>query len=226
MGISFHHYRTRQKHVVQSSLAQAFSSEGEGFAICQAQGSWPSDDHRLLNVHLSEEQAFDLGQRIVAEYASRTGRSPLRLVIHKTSHFDDSEVHGFRAALGDIPIVSLVTMVPSAFRLVRFGMYPPKVGTICSVNGARTFVYTSGYIPEIETYPGPHIPQPFEVRSIGPEDSVAAATDIFNLTRMNWNTADVRGKWPVTLSFARRVGGILDEFGELDPEETSFRYFV
>ncbi|NEH46387.1 hypothetical protein GR215_31620 [Rhizobium leguminosarum] len=224
VGISFHHYRTKQRHVVQSSLAQAFSSEGEGFAI-RGTGV-PAEADQRLNVHLSHDQAFDLGERIIAEYASRTGRSPLRLVIHKTSQFDAAEIKGFRAALGDIPILSLVTMVPSAFRLVRFGMYPPKVGTICTVNGARTFLYTSGYIPELETYPGPHIPQPFEVRVIGPEDPLIAATDIFNLTRMNWNTADIRGKWPVTLSFARRVGGILNEYGEQDPEETSFRYFV
>lgn len=224
VGISFHHYRTKQRHVVQSSLAQAFSSEGEGFAF-RGTGV-PTEADQRLNVHLSRDQASDLGERIIGEYASRTGRSPLRLVIHKTSQFDAAEIGGFRAALGDIPILSLVTMLPSAFRLVRFGMYPPKVGTICTVNGARTFLYTSGYIPEIETYPGPHIPQPFEVRTIGPEDPLSAAADIFNLTRMNWNTADIRGKWPVTLSFARRVGGILNEYGEQDPEETSFRYFV
>jgi hypothetical protein len=34
-------------------------------------------------------------------------------------------------------------------------------------------------------------------------------TPFLNLMRMNWNTADIRGKWPVTLSFTRRVGGIL-----------------
>ena len=56
--------------------------------------------------------------------------------------------------------------------------------------------------------------------------ALEAAQDVFNLTRMNWNTADIRGKWPVTLSFARRVGGILDEFGEAEPSETSFRYFM
>lgn len=224
VGVSFHHFRTRRRHVVQSSLAQAFSSEGEGFAI-RGTGVPVGPDQRL-NVHLSAEQASDLGARIIAEYASRTGRAPLRLVIHKTSHFDAAEIEGLRTALADIPIVSLVTMTPSLFRLVRYGAYPPKVGTVCTVNDARTFLYTSGFIPEIETYPGPHVPQPFEIRSLGPEDPILAATDVFNLTRMNWNTADVRGKWPVTLSFARRVGGILNEFGEQDPEETSFRYFV
>ena len=50
--------------------------------------------------------------------------------------------------------------------------------------------------------------------------------DVLNLTRMNWNTADIRGKWPVSLSLARRVGGILDQYGDDDLVETSFRYFM
>jgi hypothetical protein len=117
--------------------------------------------------------------------------------------------------------------VPSPFRLIRFGAYPPKVGTLCSVNDARSYLFTSGYMPELGTYPGPHVPQPFEIRRIGDGDHISAAQDVLNPTRMNWNTADIRGKWPVTLSFARRVGGILDEYGEDEGEPvTSFRYFV
>ena len=33
VGISFHHFRTTRRAIVRSSLAQAFSSDGEGFAI-------------------------------------------------------------------------------------------------------------------------------------------------------------------------------------------------
>lgn len=116
----------------------------------------------------------------------------------------------------------MVTLVPGQFRLLRYGSYPPKVGTVCTVGQDRSFLLTSGF----ETYPGPHVPQPFEVRCTGPESAIAAAQDVLNLTRMNWNTADIRGKWPVSLSFARRVGGILDEYGDEELTETSFRYFV
>lgn len=120
----------------------------------------------------------------------------------------------------------MVTLVPSAFRLLRYGAYPPKVGTICTVNDDRAFLFTSGFMPELGTYPGPHVPQPFDVRCLGAEGSSASAQDVLNLTRMNWNTADIRGKWAVSLSFARRVGGILDEYGDDNLTETSFRYFV
>jgi hypothetical protein len=224
VGISFHHLRTTQRALVRSSLAQAFSSDGEGFAI-RGEGV-PIDADQGRNVHLSKEQAIGLAQKLLIEYELRTGGTPLRVVLHKTSFFDAAEQEGFGTVLKEIPIVSMVTLVPSQFRLLRYGSYPPKVGTICTVGRDRSFLFTSGFMPELETYPGPHVPQPFEVRCTGPESAIAAAQDVLNLTRMNWNTADIRGKWPVSLSFARRVGGILDEYGDEELTETSFRYFV
>lgn len=224
VGISFHHFRTTQRAIVRSSLAQAFSSDGEGFAI--RGGGVPIEPDQGRNVHLSEQQALDLAWDVLSEYRLRTGGAPLRVVLHKTSHFDAAELAGFQHALKDIPVVSMVTLVPSLFRLLRYGAYPPKVGTLCTVNDDRAFLFTSGFTPELGTYPGPHVPQPFEVRCTGSESAAEAAQDVLNLTRMNWNTADIRGKWPVSLSFARRVGGILDEYGDDDLVETSFRYFV
>jgi len=224
VGVSFHHFRTTQRSIVRSSLAQAFSSDGEGFAI-RGDGV-PVEPDQGRNLHLSEQQAFDLARRVLSEYEKRTGGAPLRVVLHKTSFFDEAEQAGFTAALRDTPIVSMVTLTPSLFRLLRYGAYPPRVGTVCTVNGDRAFLFTSGFMPELGTYPGPHVPQPFDVKCLGSEGAVAAAQDVLNLTRMNWNTADIRGKWPVSLSFARRVGGILDEYGDDDLTETSFRYFV
>lgn len=224
VGISFHHFETTQRAIVRSSLAQAFSSDGEGFAI-RGEGI-PIEPDQGRNVHLSEQQALELARNVLAEYELRTGGAPLRVVLHKTSYFDCAEQAGFVAALKETPVVSMVTLVPSLFRLLRYGPYPPKVGTVCTVNEDRSFLFTSGFMPELGTYPGPHVPQPFEVRCIGAESAIAAAQDVLNLTRMNWNTADIRGKWPVSLSFARRVGGILDEYGDDDLTETSFRYFM
>ncbi len=224
VGISFHHFRTTERALVRSSIAQAFSSDGEGFAI-RGEGI-PTEDDQRRNIHLSEKQAYNLAVELIDEYEMRTGGTPIRIVLHKTSAFNEEELSGFEMALKNVPIVSMVTLVPSAFRLLRFGPYPPKVGTLCTINSDKSFLFTSGFVPELGTYPGPHVPQPFEVRCIGDEDPLAAAQDVLNLTRMNWNTADIRAKWPVSLSYARKVGGILDEYGEDDLRDSSFRYFV
>lgn len=224
VGVSFHHFRTSKRHLVHSSLAQAFSSEGEGFAI-RGEGV-PSEHDQGRNTKLSQQQAESLGRKVLAEYMERTGSAPLRMVVHKTSQFDEGEIEGFNHAFRNIPVVSMVTLIPSPFRLLRFGQYPVTIGTVCTVNTHRTYLYTTGFMPSLGTYPGPHIPEPFEIRSFGDDEPEDAVKDIFALSRMNWNTADVRGKWPVTLSFARRVGGVLDEYGDDPPSESSLRYFM
>jgi hypothetical protein len=55
-----------------------------------------------------------------------------------------------------------------------------------------------------------------------------AAVDALGLGRLNWNTSDLRSSQPVTLGFARRVGGIMAEFGQLTDQEPdpSYRYYM
>jgi argonaute-like protein implicated in RNA metabolism and viral defense len=81
-------------------------------------------------------------------------------------------------------------------------------------------------MPELTTYPAPHVPQPFEVRTLENSDPSSAAREVFDLVRMNWNSADIRGKWPVTLSYSRKIERILDEYGQAETAATSFRYFL
>jgi hypothetical protein len=100
------------------------------------------------NVRLTDEQAAQLALSVLEAYRSRTGADPLR-IIHKTSRFSQAEQAGFQAAFRDSPIVEFVTPVPSAFRLLRFGPYPPQVGTVCTVNRDRTFLFASGFMPEL-----------------------------------------------------------------------------
>lgn len=74
-------------------------------------------------LRLSEDQA-----------ASRTGR-----------------VLGFREALNRVPVVEMVNLMLTRFRLVRDGSYPPNRGTLCTVNGEEVRLFTTGYVPECET---------------------------------------------------------------------------
>src|SRR5262249_8503960 len=85
VGISFHHLQTTERHLVRSSIAQAFSTEGEGFALRGESVPW--EEGQGKNVHLTADQAFTLGRSILDEYHERTGSMPLRVVLHKTSAF-------------------------------------------------------------------------------------------------------------------------------------------
>lgn len=224
VGISFHHlYTTHNRHLVRSCIAQAFSSDGEGFAIRGVNVPWTEEQGR--NVHLTETQAYRLGERILEEYVYRTGSTPLRIVLHKSTQFNEQEKTGLYAALNNVPLVELVNLAPTDFRMVRFGEYPPKRGTLCTINEASAFLFTTGFMQDLKTYPGPHIPVPLRLNVEGGSDIHQTAADVVALSRMNWNTASITGGHPVTLLFSRKVGGIMAEYGEDDPP-SSFRFYL
>ena len=225
VGISFHHLRTSHSHLVYSSLAQAFSTSGDGFAL--RGDSIPWDEKQDRNVHLTADQAFNLADQVIKEYQRRTGGNPQRVVLHKTSEFDGTEQEGFRRAFRDVPVIELIHINTkrTLFRLLKYGTYPPKRGLLCTVNDVATYLFTTGYISEWGTYPGPHIPAPIKLVSDGVADMRRVASDILGLARMNWNTASITSGVPVTLYFSRRVGGIMAEAGD-DQPLPSFRYYI
>jgi hypothetical protein len=223
VGISFHYLRTTRNDLMYSSIAQAFSSEGEGFAL--KGDSVERSEEQTRNPHLSDQQAKQLGAKVIAEYRERTGKDPTRIVLHKTTQFSDGERRGFSEALSHIPVIEFVNLGPSDFRLVQRTAYPPKRGTLCRVNDDATYLFTTGYIPEWHTYPGMHIPVPTKIITDQDTDILRTATDVLALGRMNWNTAfDTTGA-PITLRFARQVGGIMAEVGKETPDP-SYRYYM
>ncbi len=224
VGISFHHLRTQRQHLVYSSLAQAFSSLGEGFVL--RGNAIPWNERQGRSVHLTEDQAAKLSTQILEKYNEQIGGNPQRIVLHKTSRFDDSEREGFRHGFRDIPIVELINIMPTQFRLLTYGKYPPRRGTLCTVNKTATYLFTTGYMPEWRTYPGPHIPAPVKLVSDDDVDMHQVASDILGLARMNWNTASMSSAHPVTLFFSRRVGGIMAEVGSEREPHPSFRYYM
>ncbi len=229
VGVTFHHLRTTHRALVFSALAQAFSSNGEGFAL-KGQVIEPDGNSRR-SPHLSFDQASKLGRRVLEQYQQRIGSMPKKMVMHKSSHYDANEQAGFAAAFREIPLLRLVTLAPSPVRLVTHGTYPPSRGTLVTINEGRNFLFTSGYLRQIATYPGPHIPAPIEINIAGDHshgEIVEAAQQTLALGRLNWNTSDLRSSQPVTLGFARRVGGIMAEYGfdESSSPDPSYRYYM
>lgn len=225
VGVSFHHLETKRRHLVYASVAQAFSSEGDGFAL---RGDSPVewDPEQGRQPHLTHDQASELAKRVLEQYRNFTDRSPLRIVLHKTSKFDPQERTGLLAGLSGIPVVELVTLQPSRFRLVHEGMYPPRRGTLCRLNDDASFLFTTGYIPEWRTYPGPHVPAPIRLLVDEDVDVERIAAELLALARMNWNTARDTSGQPITVRFAREVGGIMAEVPAGIQPEPSYRYYM
>lgn len=221
VGVSFHHLRTTRRHIVYSSVAQAFSSDGEGFALRGEAKPW---DSHTRQTHMTADQASGLFSSVLDAYRERAGRDPLRLVVHKTSDYTDEERTGIARGLDSVPAVELLTLRSGDFRLVRQGSYPPHRGTACRIGDAR-YLFTVGYMPAHLTYPGPHIPVPLEVLGAG-DDFDGVVQDLLALSKMNWNSASSFAAFPISLSFARKVGGVMAEIPRDSSPHPSFRYYM
>ncbi|HXX18635.1 MAG TPA: hypothetical protein VEJ46_04475 [Candidatus Acidoferrum sp.] len=224
IGISFHHLKRREGDVVYASVAQAFSNEIEPFAL---KGSTlPHDQRRDRQPFLKEAQAEVLMKDVLDKYEDLAGMPPSRVVIHKTSYYQPEEEAGFRkATAARVPVTDLVWLRSTAFRLIRKGTQEPWRGTLCTL-GAEMYLFTSGYIPWWDEYPGPHIPAPIQIGSCGESDLRQRAREILALTKMNWNSTEGIGRYPITISFARKVGSLMTELSDNQTPNPSYRFYM
>jgi len=224
VGISFHHLKRREGDVMYASVAQAFSNEVEPFALKGA--TLPHDQRRNRQPYLNETQAHDLMNDVLDKYQAQAGILPVRVVVHKTSMYQPEEEAGFRRGVEDrVPVCDLIWMRSTSFRLLRKGYQEPWRGTFCTV-GDEYYLFTSGYIPWWDEYPGPHIPAPLQIGACGSTDIGQRAREILALTKMNWNSSDGVGRHPITVSFARKVGMLMTELSENQAPNPSYRFYM
>ncbi|KAB7726649.1 hypothetical protein F5984_23770 [Rudanella paleaurantiibacter] len=207
VGISF--YKSRDKKVTHTSLAQIFDELGNGVIL---RGTPVKIDERDRKPHLESEQAFELLKGALSEYNLAMETFPARLVIHKSSNYNEDELDGFRNAVYEMGIgkVDFVTILDSNVRMLRDGMYPALRGTHIELDKNIRLLYTKGSVEYYRTYPGPYIPQPLEVRVVESDVSPdIICEEILALTKMNWNNTQFDGKYPITMVCARKVGEVM-----------------
>lgn len=224
VGIGF--YRSRDKKILNTSLAQIFDELGNGVILRGTPVDMDKDDRRP---HLSSDQAYELLKRALTEYEIALENSPGRLVIHKSSKFDEDELDGFRQATKETRIraVDFVTILDTNVRLFRDGAYPPFRGTQIELDRNTHLLYTRGSVEYYRTYTGLYVPQPIEVRIVESDESPGViCEEILSLTKMNWNNTQFDGKYPITIECARKVGQVMKYLGPHDQPQISYSYYM
>lgn len=223
-GISF--FKSRDKKSTQTSIAQIFNELGKGVILRGEEIKIPKNDK---TPHLGELQAYNLLSQSLKEYLEAVKQTPTRLVLHKTSNFNDAEIEGFKAAAKEYHIaqVDLITILDTSFRMYRENAYPPLRGTHLSFSNKHHLLYTRGAVPYYETYAGMYIPAPIEVRLYHYDESPNTICDeILSLTKMNWNNTQFDRKYPITIECARNVGEILKYLEEGDNMELKYAFYM
>jgi len=101
-------------------------------------------------------------------------------------------------------------------------------GTAVVLDDRNAFLWTTGYIPRLETYPGWEVPNPYYVSiQRGEADIETVLKDVLGLTKLNFNGCMFADGQPVTLRFADAIGEILTaghNFTKLKP--LPFKFYI
>lgn len=212
MGIVFKRLAKSQGDMNACCGAQMFLEDGNGMVFKGALGPWYSEDTRQC--HLDRDEAGRLLDRALLSYADEHGNSvPKEVFIHGSVAFNADEWAGFEEAAQPYGVkVTGVRIKKSlgGIRLFTRGSRPVLRGTAVLVSERKAYLFTSGFTPRLNTYPGWNVPNPLDVEICnGSAEIETVLADIMRLSKLNYNSCKFADGFPITLKFASKIGDIL-----------------
>jgi hypothetical protein len=208
VGVSFFH--TKDRTEVHTTVAQVFNQRGEGVVVRGGPAPQTKDDRQP---HLSADDASALLVAALKAYRREHHAYPARVVLHKTSAFNDAEIAGFNDAADQLNIEHLELLWicnDDELRLFRTQEHATLRGTLVRLDDARYSLFTRGTVNFYRTYPGMYVPAPVGLRPASVESSMEhLAAEVLGLTKLNWNQSQLDGRLPITLRAAQQVSRIL-----------------
>lgn len=229
IGVSFYRPLGSTLSTMQTSLVQAFDEHGDGLVLRGHEFSWDAKKEGTKSPHLTEEQAIKLVDLVLTKYQEEMGQLPKRVVVHKTSRYWPAERSGFEQALRKyVNQYDLVALIPqNTVRLLIANKYPPLRNTRFTVENID-YLYTTGFIAELNQFHGMHVPSPIQIADhIGydtPRETLLK--EILILTKMNWNSSRLGGLLPITIKFSQLVGDIMREIPADREPLTNFKFYT
>jgi len=206
--------------------AQMFLDSGDGVVFKGALGPWYNEE--TGDFHLKYRAANALGELAINTYKKKAGRPPKEMFIHGKVWFEPEEWAGFADAAGNgTNMVGVRIREEKNLKLYRKGVNPVLRG-LANLRGERSaHLWTRGWTPRIQTYPGREVPNPLVIDiSRGDADINVVLRDILALTKLNYNTCIFGDGMPITLKFADAVGEILTAGPIKDVPPLPFGHYI
>jgi hypothetical protein len=225
--------------------SQVFDSDGAGIEFV----AYETDDIRIVrdDPFLTRTEMRRVMARSLALYQRRhSGRSPKRVIIHKTTEFKPDEVDGCFDAWSSAEGVDLYQVQqdtlwrgvlieqpksPGKTMGIPAG-YPCRRGTYLPIGSREVLIWTQGNVPEAVQggnfyKEGKGIPHPLLLKRFaghgGWHDHVRA---VLALSKMNWNNDSLYDRLPVTLSYAKTLARTVKRMPTIHSRPYEFRFFM
>jgi hypothetical protein len=207
--------------------AQMFLDTGDGVVFRGEFGPWYSE--RDDEYHLSADAAEDLLSGVLNAYAAQGGQRLSQIFLHSRSTISEEEFAGYRKACpSGVHLVGIrVRTDRNGLRLYRPGKWPVLRGTLWTINNRTAYLWATGFKPTLLSYDGWEVPAPLRIDiEHGDAEVGQVASDIFGLTKLNYNACKLGSGEPVTIGFSDGVGEILIGNPYIEVRRPSFKFYI
>lgn len=222
--------------------SQVFDSDGAGLEFI----AYDAKDVQVQrdNPYLSRTEMFRVMTRALELYRRRhAGRSPRRVMVHKTTEFKKDEIDGCMEAFHLCESVDLIQIVEDvSWRGARIdggqgtkgqaAMFPVQRGSLFAIGPREALLWTHGSVPGIGKRPdyfqgSKGTPKPLKlIRHAGHGTWDDTARAVLALTKMDWNNDALYDYLPVTLGYSKTLARVVKRMGVLGSAPYAFRFFM
>ena len=198
------------------------------------------------NPFLSRNEMFRVMTRSLALFRRRhSGRTPRRVIVHKSTEFKPDEIDGCMEALHLCEAVDLIQVVENvAWRGVKIdrprrnnqkgtpAAYPVDRGSLLGLGPRECLLWIHGNVDAVNGR-NPYFqgarstPRPIRLvrhAGHGPWDDTARSA--LALSKMNWNNDALYDQLPVTMSYAQILARVVKRMSGLGSTPYQFRFFM
>lgn len=246
VGISYAVRPTDSEHPrFVTCCSQVFDSAGSGLEFV-AYDAHEVEVHRE-NPFLSQSEMFRVMTRSIDLYRRRhAGRSPRKVIVHKTTEFKRAEVDGCMEALHLCEAVDLVQVVDDVTwrgalieRPRKQGAkgepaaFPVPRGTLIGIGPREALLWTHGDVHGVAIKGRSYFqgkrgtPRPIRlVRHAGHGSWDRTAQSILALSKMNWNNDALYDALPATIGYSKVLARVVKRMSGLGSSAYPVRFFM
>ena len=242
IGLSYstRHNPQTNRHDFTTCCSQVFDSDGTGLEFI-AYDAGEVDFRVGDNPFLTRAEMRRVMSKSLALYQRRhSGRSPKRLIVHKTSYFTKNEIDGaFDAIPSNIKLELLQIVESSIWRGIKYERiagksvvdnFPIGRGSYLQTGSQEVMLWTQGNVVlsgKNFFKEGKNIPRPLTIkRFAGDGGWNQNCLAIMGLTKMNWNHDALYDRLPVTLGYAKVLATTIKRMPNMVNKPYEFRYFM
>jgi hypothetical protein len=225
--------------------SQVFDADGAGLEFVAYD---TADVHvERDNPYLSRADMRRVMARSLALYQRRhVGRTPKKIVVHKSTEFKPEEIDGCFDALRVAEIEVIQVQQDSGWRGVLIdppksknsqkgtpAAYPCERGVFLPLDGRTVLLWTQGNAPNGTILggnfykEGKGIPEPLQLkRFAGHSAWDEPCHAVLGLTKMNWNNDSLYDRLPVTMAYAQVLARVIKRMPRLLSDSYQFRFFM